>query len=96
VFANACELGLEDIVSKREDSFYKSLPAPRTLSRAVVRGQRDGPAMNDLSAFDGDGERERQICDLRVRGRRRLRFARCSAARFLTFTGRWIVRRKRR
>jgi hypothetical protein len=25
--------------------------------------------MNDLSAFDGDGERERQICDLRVKGK---------------------------
>jgi hypothetical protein len=25
--------------------------------------------MNDLSAFDGDGERDRQICDLRVRGK---------------------------
>jgi hypothetical protein len=25
--------------------------------------------MNDLSAFDGDAERERQICDLRIRGK---------------------------
>jgi hypothetical protein len=25
--------------------------------------------MNDLSAFDGDAERERQICDLRVKGK---------------------------
>lgn len=25
--------------------------------------------MNDLSAFDGDAERERQIVDLRVRGK---------------------------
>jgi hypothetical protein len=25
--------------------------------------------MNDLSAFDGDGERGRQICDLRVTGK---------------------------
>jgi hypothetical protein len=25
--------------------------------------------MNDLSAFDGDGERERQICDFRVKGK---------------------------
>jgi hypothetical protein len=25
--------------------------------------------MNDLSAFDGDQERERQICDLRVKGK---------------------------
>jgi hypothetical protein len=25
--------------------------------------------MNDLSAFDGGGERERQICDLRVKGK---------------------------
>jgi methylaspartate ammonia-lyase len=25
--------------------------------------------MNDLSVFDGDQERERQICDLRVRGK---------------------------
>ena len=24
--------------------------------------------MNDLSAFDGDTERERQICDLRIKG----------------------------
>jgi hypothetical protein len=27
------------------------------------------PATNDLSAFDGDAERERQICDLRIRGK---------------------------
>ena len=25
--------------------------------------------MNDLSAFDGDAERERQICDFRVKGK---------------------------
>lgn len=25
--------------------------------------------MNDLSAFDGDAERERQICDLRIKGK---------------------------
>ena len=25
--------------------------------------------MNDLSVFDGDAERERQICDLRIRGK---------------------------
>jgi hypothetical protein len=25
--------------------------------------------MNDLSAFDGDAERGRQICDLRIRGK---------------------------
>ena len=25
--------------------------------------------MNDLSAFDGDAERERQICDWRVKGK---------------------------
>jgi hypothetical protein len=25
--------------------------------------------MNDLSAFDGDGGRDRQICDLRIRGK---------------------------
>jgi hypothetical protein len=50
--------------------------------------------MNDLSAFDGDAERERQIVDLRVKGKSEAE-ARCSAARFLTFTGRWIVRRKR-
>ena len=25
--------------------------------------------MNDLSAFDGDTERERQICDLRIKGK---------------------------
>jgi len=24
--------------------------------------------MNDLSAFDGDTERERQLCDLRING----------------------------
>lgn len=25
--------------------------------------------MNDLTAFDADGERDRQICDLRVKGK---------------------------
>ena len=53
--------------------------------------------MNDLSAFDGDAERERQICDLRIRGKTEAEVL--SDARLhggLTFTGRWIVRRKRR
>ena len=31
--------------------------------------------MNDLSAFDGDAERDRQIVDLRVEGKSRRRFA---------------------
>jgi hypothetical protein len=25
--------------------------------------------MNDLSTFDGDGARERQVCDLRIKGK---------------------------
>jgi hypothetical protein len=33
------------------------------------RGATMRPAMNDLRAFDGDGERARQIVDLRVKGK---------------------------
>jgi hypothetical protein len=44
--------------------------------------------MNDLGAFDGDAERERQICDFRVKRKTEPRFARCSVWRCLTFTGR--------
>jgi len=36
----------------------------------LVQCRAEGwPAMNDLSAFDGDAERERQFCDLRIRGK---------------------------
>ena len=40
VFAKACELGLEGIVSKRQDSFYKSGPSrnwPKTKNPDFVR-----------------------------------------------------------
>jgi hypothetical protein len=39
--------------------------------------------MNDLGAFDGDAERERQICDFRVKGKTEaegLPDARCDGA----------------
>jgi hypothetical protein len=52
--------------------------------------------MNDLSAFDGDGECDRQICDLRVKGKSEAEVCTMLGSRFLTFTGRWTVRRKRR
>jgi hypothetical protein len=45
--------------------------------------------MNDLSAFDGDAERDRQIVDLRVKGKSEAEVARYSVARCLTFTGRY-------
>jgi hypothetical protein len=35
--------------------------------------------MNDLSAFEEDAERERQICDRRVKCRAEARFAPCWA-----------------
>lgn len=50
--------------------------------------------MNDLSAFDGDAERERQVRDLRVKGRTEAEV--CSGSLSLTFTGRWTRRRKLR
>jgi hypothetical protein len=45
--------------------------------------------MNDLSVFDGDAERDRQIFDLRIKGKTEVEGL---GARCLTFTG----RRKRR
>jgi hypothetical protein len=40
------------------------------LATLVLDCRAEGwPAMNDLSAFDGDAERGRQICDLRIRGK---------------------------
>jgi hypothetical protein len=40
------------------------------LAMLVLDCRAEGwPAMNDLSAFDGDAERERQFCDLRIRGK---------------------------
>jgi hypothetical protein len=51
---------------------WKRLASARASELATLvldwRAER-WPAMNDLSAFDGDAERERQICDLRIRGK---------------------------
>jgi hypothetical protein len=55
------------------------IPTPTTLRRAswrptvvcsaVLLLPEGGIVMNDLSVFDGDADRERQICDLRVSGK---------------------------
>ena len=45
------------------------LPAPAPRRARIARGGSMAEPMNDLSAFDGDAERERQICDLRVKGK---------------------------
>ena len=45
--------------------------------------------MNDLSAFDGDAERDRQIVDLNVKGKSEAEVCQILGCTVLTFTGRY-------
>jgi hypothetical protein len=45
VFAHACKMGLEGIVSKRRDSFYRTR---RLLPRSVVIGSKKNAAHRDF------------------------------------------------
>ena len=67
VFAHACKLGLEGIVSKRKDSAYRSGRSPDWLKMknsdapAVKREAEEdccrGPKMRQLFSVEGDGSR---------------------------------------
>ena len=67
------------------------------LATLVLDCRAEGwPAMNDLSAFDGDAERERQICDLRIRGKTEAEVCQMLGCTVPDIHRRWIVRRRRR